>query len=274
MNKKLIAWLVGIAAICYVVFCCAVYFYPQFFFYNPTKTKAEISQALADGLRVKEVTYQSSDGVELYGWIKAPQKSKKMIVFYHGNSYNLEKFYNKMKPLVQHGYGIFMPEYRGFGGIKGEINQQNIEKDAIAAIDYLHSIGYYNHQIVLYGMSLGSYSSSYVAANANKKFAGLILEVPFDSLLNVVKQRILPIFPFELIVKDKYDNVANVANINIPLLVMAAQDDKTVPMQRAEELFARANEPKEMVVYDKAGHSELLEHNNWQDILNWLQKIR
>lgn len=274
MNKKFIGRLFGLLIIAYVCFCVAVYTKPQCFFYHPTNLKADIAAPRGDGLRVNEVTYQTSDGVELYGWIKAPQKGKKMVVFYHGNSYNIEKFYNKLKPLTTAGYGIFMPEYRGFGGIKGEINQSNLEKDAIAAIDYLHSIGYHNRQIVLYGMSLGSYTSSYVAANANKKFAGLILEVPFDSLLNVVKQRIWPVLPFDLLIKDKYDNIANIEKIKIPLLIMAAQNDKTVPVQRAEELFAQADELKEMIVYDNADHSELLEHNNWRDILNWLNKLK
>lgn len=274
MNKRILYWVIGLILVAYMAFCAAVYVKPQWFFYNPNNNKADINISLSNGLKVQEVTYQAVDGAQLYAWIKAPQKGKKIIVFYHGNSYNIEKFYEKMKPLVSYGYGIFMPEYRGFGGIKGEITQQNLEQDAMAAIDYLHSLGYYNHQIVLYGMSLGSYMASYIASNAKRRYAGLILEVPFDSLLNVVKQRILPIFPFEVLIKDKYDNVANVKNINIPILIMAAENDKTVPMQRAEELFNQANEPKEMLIYQNAQHSNLLEHNNHQDILNWLKDIR
>ena len=274
MNKKILYSVIGIVVIAYFTFCVAVYVKPQWFFYSPNNDKADINASLSNGLKVQEVTYQAVDGTQLYGWIKAPQKGKKMIVFYHGNSYNIEKFYEKMKPLVQYGYGIFMPEYRGFGGIKGEINQSGLEQDAQAAIDYLHSLGYSNRKILVYGMSLGSYTASYVAAHAKSRFAGLILEVPFDSLINVVKQRIWPIFPFDWMIKDKYDNIANIEKIKIPVLIMAAEDDKTVPLQRAENLFNNANDPKEMLIYQDAQHSNLLEHKNYQDILNWLQKIR
>lgn len=272
MNKKIVGWAVGFLMTAYVVFCGAVYFFPQYFFYNPTNVKADIASPLNDGLKLSEVGYQSSDGIQLYGWIKAPQKGKKMIVYYHGNSYNIEKFYHKLKPLAQAGYGIFMPEYRGFGGINGEITQKGLEADALSAIEYLHSIGYHNRQIVLYGMSLGSHTSSYVAANAKGgKFAGLILEVPFDSLLNVVKQRIWPLFPFELMVKDKYDNIANIQAIDIPLLIMGGSNDKVVPIERAVNLFNFANEPKEMIVYDGGEHSKLFDFANYKDILSWLK---
>lgn len=272
MKKKIFYSFIGLALIAYIGFCAAVYFYPQYFFYNPNKEKADLTKAVENGFKAQEVTYLAADGTELYGWVVKPRKGKKMIVFYHGNSYNIAKFAYKLKPLTDQGYGVFIGEYRGFGGIDGEINQQNLETDALAVIDKLHSWGYRNKQIILYGMSLGSHTSSYVAANAKGgKFAGLILEVPFDSLLNVVKQRIWPLFPFELMVKDKYDNITNVKNLHIPLLVMASNQDKVVPVKRAVDLFNAANEPKEMIVYENVEHSKLFDADNWKDILEWLK---
>lgn len=262
----------GFITAAYLGFCTAVYYLPQYFFYNPTTDKADIKQAVTEGFKAEEFTYQAADGTELYGWAVKPRKGKKVIVFYHGNSYNIAKFIYKLKPLTDQGYGVFIGEYRGFGGIKGEITQKGLEMDAMAAIDKLHSWGYRNKQIILYGMSLGSHTSSYVAANAKGgKFAGLILEVPFDSLLEVVKQRIWPIFPFDLIIKDKYYNIDNVKNLNIPVLVMASNQDQVVPVQRAIELFNAANDPKEMIVYENVEHSRLFDADNWKDILEWLK---
>ncbi|MBQ9235498.1 MAG: alpha/beta fold hydrolase [Alphaproteobacteria bacterium] len=276
MNKrKLIIAVAAVMLAAYASFCAAVRLKPQWFFYNPDVTKADINQPLSYGLKLQEVSYTTFDGLNLYGWIKAPRRGQKMIVFYHGNSHNIGRFYNKLKPLADEGYGVFMPEYRGFGGNDGEITQAGFEQDALAAVDYLHRLGYKNRQIVLYGMSLGSYTSSYAAANSDGgRFAGLILEVPFDSLLNVVRQRIWPVFPFQLLIKDQYDNLLNLAKLQIPLLVMAARNDTTVPLQRAQELFAQALEPKELIIYDNAEHSELVEHSNWRDILRWLKHLK
>jgi len=275
MNKKKILFRsIGLIMAAYVVFCAAVYCLPQYFFYNPTNQRAEMPTSENDGFIGEKIEYKSQDGTELYGVLVKPETGKKLIVFYHGNSYNIAKFYYKLKPLIDQGYGIFIGEYRGFGGVKGKITQAGLELDALAAIDKLHNLGYKNQQIVLYGMSLGSYTSSYAATHAQGgDFAGLILEVPFDSLLNVVKQRIWPLFPFKMIIKDKYDNLPNIKKSNIPLLVMAGTKDKTVPPQRAEKLFEAANEPKKFITYEGADHSELFDYENYREIIKWLAKL-
>ena len=274
MLKKIIKRLVFLSVLGWFLFCAAVYIYPQMFFYHPDSNKALIENANINHFPAKEVTYVSSDGVELYGWYVAPKNKNKVIVYFHGNSYNLEAFYHKMIPLSEAGYGILMAEYRGFGGIKGKITQKGFENDALAAINYLHAQGWKNKDIIIYGMSLGSYMATYTAyqEGRDENFAALILEVPFDSLLNVVKQRMWPVFPFKFLIQDSYDNLPMISQISSPILIMAASKDKTVPIERARALFAAAQNPKDFIVYVGAGHSSLYNHRNWRDVLEWLQK--
>ena len=122
-------------------------------------------------------------------------------------------------------------------------------------------------------MSLGSYTSTHTAYSlgTNEAFRALILEVPFDSILNVVKQRIPNLFPFLYIIKDKYDNTSKISQLNLPVLIMGASDDKVVPIERAEELYKQANEPKKMIIYKGAYHSGLYNYRNWRDIIDWLK---
>lgn len=270
MIKKSLFGLICLIILAYISFCASVYLLPQLYFYNPSSQKADLTKAINEGFNATEVSFFTKDGVKLYGWFIKPQPNKKTIVFYHGNSYNIAAFYHKLKPFAKLGYGIFIGEYRGFGGISGKINQSNLQKDALAVIDYLNQQGIQNSDIILYGMSLGSFTSTYTAANSQKDFAALILEVPFDSILNVVKQRIPNIFPFSLIIKDKYDNTSNISKINIPILIMLAENDKVVPKQRGENLFKYANHPKKLIIYPNAKHSNLFDYNNWTDIINWL----
>lgn len=256
----------------WVVFCASVYFMPELYFYNPSLNKADITNAISNDFPAEEVKYNSYDGTELYGWFIKP-KNNKIIVFFHGNSYNIESFYHKLIPFVEGGYGAFIGEYRGFGGIKGKINEKNLGEDAISAVKYLYSQGFTNKDLILYGMSLGSYTSTHTAYSLGKDeaFAGLILEVPFDSILNVVKQRIPNIFPFSYIIKDKYDNTSKISQLNLPVLIMGASDDKVVPIERAEDLYKQANNPKKMITYKGASHSGLYNYRNWRDIRDWLK---
>lgn len=271
MTKKTLYKLSGVLLFAYMVFCLAVYYKPQLFFYNPSIEKSTLPQKTE--FPIQEVYYKAEDGTQLYAWYVKPQLGKSVIVFLHGNSYNIEKFYHKLIPLIKEGYGVFLPEYRGFGGIEGTITQSNLEMDTRAALKKLRRLGYSNRRITLYGMSLGSYTSIYAAAEIGKKqpFAGLILEVPFDSMINVVKERVWLPLPLNLIIRDKYENQNNIKLIQTPLLVMGAGKDKVVPIKLTENIFAQAAEPKELIIYEHGEHSNLFDFDNYKDILVWLK---
>ena len=273
MPKRLIKKAALLAVCGWFAFCGIVYFFPQYIYYNPNSEKAVLSNAVENGFAAEEVRYEASDKQKLYGWYVEPTSKHKVVVFFHGNSHNIESFYHKLVPLADEGYGVFIGEYRGFGGINGEIKQKNLEKDAVAAVNYLYSLGFKNNDLILYGMSLGSHMAVYTAGFYGQKepFFAIILEVPFDSLINVVKQRIWPVFPFNRIVKDIYDNTVLISQIKSPVLIMAGTRDKTVPQERAKALFAKANEPKKLIVYSGAEHSSLYNYRNWKDIINWLR---
>ena len=274
MLKKVLKRGAVLAILAWGMFCLSVYFFPRFFFYHPSLKKASLDNAHANHFPAQEVTYLNADGIELYAWYVAPKNKGKVIVYLHGNSKNIEAFYHKLVPLAEAGYGVLMPEYRGFGGIRGEINQENLEKDALAALSYLREKGWKNKDIILYGMSLGSYTATYTAYQdgRNESFAALVLEVPFDSLFNVVRQRIWPLFPLKWLIRDRYDNLQMISQITSPILIMAGSKDTTVPIERARALFAAAQNPKELIVYTGAEHSSLYNHRNWRDLLEWLQK--
>lgn len=259
--------------ILYVVFCGVVYFFPQLFFYNPTPRASSLENARMNGYKAEKVEYASADGTPLYAWFTRPGYQGKIIVFMHGNSYNIEKFYHKMIPFMEAGYGTMMPEYRGFGDVRGKISQQNLAEDAFAAVRYLQKQGYANRDIIVYGMSLGSYMATNTAFTLGKEqpFAGLILEVPFDSLYEVVKAVVPVPLPLSLMMRDRYNNLDKIAAINTPLLVMGGSEDPTVPVRLAKNLFAHASEPKKMIIYEGGAHNDLYNFRNFQDILNWLK---
>ena len=273
--KKIGCWLLGLFAGAYLLTCGLVLVVPQLFFYNPSSTPSDITHAHKYGYPAREVTYNSADGTPLFAWYTKPHSGKnKVVVFMHGNSYNIEEFYHKLKTFEQAGYGTFLPEYRGFGGLPGTITQTNLENDAIAAVQYLHSQGYENEDIYVYGMSLGSHmavNSVYQLQKKKHTFAGLILEVPFDSLLNVAKLVVPVPMPFEAIMRDKYDNLSMIGEINSPILIMGGSIDTTVPVVLAQNLYNYASEPKQIIIYENGKHSNLFNFRNDLDVLSWMK---
>ena len=274
LNRKKMFTIIGIiAAALYLSASVCLYLYQDDLLYNPYDFEPEISLAKEDGLsNLEKVEYKSLDDINLYAWMQKPHsKNKKMILFLHGNSYNLSKFYKRLIPLANSGYGIFMAEYRGFGGNKGEIRQDNLEKDSVAALKYLNSIGYKNEDIIVYGFSLGTYMATNLVAtqNNNGKFNGLILEAPFTSVLDIAKYE-YGLLPVRFFLKDYYESDKMINKINTRLLIAHGTFDIVVPYFFGKQLFEKANEPKEFYSIPMGKHSNLSEYKLYNKIIEWI----
>lgn len=261
-----------IIASAYVIFTATAYLFPQYFYYHPSSAKPDINEARSPGYPVQEVTFQSADETKLYGWLTPPQPGQKMIIFFHGNAYDISFISAKAQPFAERGYGTFLPEYRGFGGLKGDITEKNLAADAAAAIKYLNSLGYKNEDIIVYGISLGSYLATRVVHDlqSNGRFNALILEVPFDSLTKTAKDHV-PFYIPDFIIRDKYDSAALIKNIGTRLLIQAGGLDTLIPPAHAQNLFDQAIEPKTFKIYPHADHNNLLSFGNYNDIMAWLE---
>ena len=77
----------------------------------------------------------------------------------------------------------------------------------------------------------------------HQSFAGIILESPFTSMIDVGRHY-YPYVPVKLILKDKFETEKKIKNINFPLLVMHGKLDKIVPFTMGKIIFDLANQPK------------------------------
>ena len=131
--------------------------------------------------------------------------------------------------------------WRGYSGNLGSPSEVGLYKDALGAIKWLNEKGISNDQIVLYGESLGTAIATEVGQNKN--FAGIILEAPFTSMVDM-GQKIYPIFPVRFLLKDKYESKNKIKNLKSPILVLHGRKDKIVPFYMGEKIFEMANNPK------------------------------
>ena len=88
--------------------------------------------------------------------------------------------------------------------------------------------------IILYGESLGTGIA--IEISQNELFAGLILESPYTSIVEMGKIS-FPYLPIKLILKDRYDSVDKLKNIQIPTLVLHGKNDSLVPFYMGKEIF-------------------------------------
>lgn len=248
------------------------YFLQSKLLYKPTESKSNIAVADRFFQNMQEVTYQLPSHKEVYAWYHAPERQKKIVVFFHGNAFNLEKNIVKMEPWIKAGYGLFAPEYQGFGGISGDFRQAQFEMDAKAALEYLYQKGYTNNDIILYGHSLGTYMATYTATQLGQKkpFNALILEAPFFSLLETAKSHTYDLLPLSLIMKDTYPTFELIDKVNTRTFVGHGKKDTVIPYQQGIRLFEKARHPKIFYSSDNADHNNLPDKGFIDAVLEWL----
>ena len=214
----------------YFVITVVVYFFQRKLLYHPFSP-----QITGEGLihNFETINFKTSDNFELKGWFHLKNSNKKTILFLHGNAGNLDNRIDKLNFLII--------SWRGYSGNPGNPSETGLYKDALGGIEWLNKKGISNDRIILYGESLGTAITTEVAQNEN--FAGIILEAPFTSMVDM-GQKIYPIFPVKFLLKDKYESKNKIKNIKSPILVLHGRKDKIVPFYMGEKIFEMANSPK------------------------------
>ena len=222
----------------YFVITVVVYFFQRKLLYHPFSP-----QITGKGLihNFETINFKTSDNFELKGWFHLKNSNKKTILFLHGNAGNLDNRIDKLNFLGNMDINFLIISWRGYSGNPGKPSEAGLYKDALGSIEWLNKKGISNDRIILYGESLGTAITTEVAQNEN--FAGIILEAPFTSMVDM-GQKIYPIFPVKFLLKDKYESKNKIKNIKSPILVLHGRKDKIVPFYMGEKIFEMANSPK------------------------------
>lgn len=260
----------GVLIVFYGLFLGGLYVCQDKLVYHPAPRQVEsLRKEMPD---LKEVDYFLPSGEQVYAWYKAPEKDKPVLVYFHGNVQYAEYHALRLKPLYEAGFGLLIPEYRGYGDLKGKPSQQSMEQDAVTAVKYLISTGTKANKIVLYGHSLGTYAALFAAARQEKPLGGVVLEAPFLSLETLAKEKYEPFVPVSLLLKNKYPSENYIDKINTRLFLAHGKIDKTIPYRHGWELYEKARQPKLFYSADKAGHSNLPAFGFMEALIEWLEE--
>ena len=223
----------------YLVLLIFLYFYQGKLLYHPNvNSYTEVDNLIP---KIEKVNIPTSDNLNLLGWFHKKDISKKTILFFHGNAGSLENRIYKLNHFENFDLNFLIIAWRGFSGNSGKPNEIGLYEDAESAIRWLKMKGIEEKNIILYGESLGTGVAVEIAQNKN--YAGIILESPFTSMVNMGK-KYYPFFPVNLLLKDKFESYKKINNISVPVLIMHGKVDKIVPYAMGKKMYELANGPK------------------------------
>ena len=174
------------------------------------------------------VSVTTADGLALRGhyWAPAPGNDT-LVVYFHGNGFNQLVGAARAEPLRAGGHGVLVASYRGYGGNPGAPSEAGLMADAEAWLAEARRRAP-GARIYLFGHSLGGAMALEMAAR--HEVAGVATLGTFARLADqapAVARGMLP---------DRYDNVAAIARVEEPVLLIHGTGDQVVAFAVAEEL--------------------------------------
>ena len=73
-----------------------------------------------------------------------------------------------------------------------------------------------------------------------------------------------------MLMKDQFRSRDRIAGVSEPVLILHGTDDATTPYERGKALYRLANDPKDMVTVEGAGHNDLWKNGLWDYVLTFL----
>ncbi len=242
-------------ALIYLIILTITYLFQRNLLYHPAENNYSGDKI---SVSIEKVNIKTQDGIDLLSWYHNKDSNLyKTILFLHGNAGSLENRIHKINHFKEIKINFLLLSWRGFSGNKGTPSEAGLYEDARTAIRWLKSKGIKENDIIIYGESLGTGVATEIGQG--KKFAGIILESPFTSMIDAGKEK-YPFLPIRFLLKDKYESNKKIKNIKSPILVMHGKVDKIVPFYMGKKIYDLANDPKysyfteydnHMMEYDK-----------------------
>src|SRR5262249_52343894 len=257
----------------YTLICIGAWVLHRYFLYLPDKKRyAPREVGLAD---VEEIVFEGRGGAKLIAWYVPARRGKPTLLYFTGNSGSAASRARKIEAIAASGYGVFMLNYRRFGGSQGWPTEANNIADAVAAHAYLQEeFGVAPRNIVAYGESLGTGVATRLALQRQGKALGL--GTPFTSLVDVGRQ-VWWFLPLRLVMTDQYRTIDRIGSVKVPLLIVHGARDSLIPVHHARQVYAAANEPKTLAILRRGDHNDLYEHGAWAKVeafLDMREKVR
>lgn len=249
----------------------------------------QLTHSLLAGVRADSmvepflVHYPSTDKKWLISaWVYVPYNAERngknaAVVLVHGgpDAQSLNSFNRNVQFLVNHGFFVIAPNYRGSSGYGKEFRDADLFdmgggdlQDVIAAADWMTKTGYVDaKKIAVMGGSYGGYLTMMAVTKAPARWAAGIPIVPFVNWFTEIQNEDPLLQQYDMAtmgdpIKDKSrlkerSPIYFVDQIKAPLLILAGGHDPRCPRTEAEQIASAVKNHggiAELKVYENEGH--------------------
>ena len=242
-------------------------------FYHPDAVPTPVPANLPNA---EAVWFNSADGTRLHGWFipaqpVGPQRAgasrAPTILHVHGNAGNIASHVWFTEYLPQHGFNLFIFDYRGYGESQGHPRSRGpLIADTIAALDALLARPDVDPtRIGMYGQSLGGAIGLNVMAQ-RPEIKAAVIESSFASWREIAANAVGGPAPglasrslAALLIPDTCRADDAIARIKRPMLLLHGTDDHIIPISHSRKLAAASGGFATLIELPGGDHNTLRE---------------
>ena len=252
--------------------------------YHPLEERPEFVETPADyGLSFEEVSTTTEDGLELFGWF-IPGENGATVMVAHGSPGGRQDGLYEADVFNRAGFSVLLGSFRAHDESEGEIISYGHREQLDLAAWHLYLMERSDvvpSQIGLFGESMGGgtgilYTADHPDIRAIATASGFaITQVVIEKFILYENPDMPPLVVkilAQLIVfwaerlgdfhLQDLDTVAAAGKISPrPMLIIHGGNDDKIGSEPGELLFAAAKEPKELLIFEEAGHVDFEDYS-------------
>jgi len=193
--------------------------------------------------------------------------------------------------ICREGLAVLIFNFRGTGISEGNLEMLGWTRDLKAVIDYLYALSEVDRsRLSLLGFSGGAAVSVYVAAQDKRVSSVIACACPAEfnfmtgadsassmvehfRSIGAIRDKDFPVSKEEWLDGFRLlSPIAYIAEVSPrPLLLVHGSHDETVDVSHARKMYARAGEPKELIIIEGAGHRLRQDDKAMTIVTDWLK---
>ena len=251
----------------YLLVGIGLYFFQEKIMFHPTVLAADHRFQFTDSFKEESIHYDTST---IFHFIKffPQQKAKEVVLYFHGNKGNIERYERFVKNFTKHNKEVWMVDYCGYGKSTGALNETMLAEEALQLYK-MARVYYQPSQIIIYGKSLGTGIATQLASRRDCE--KLILETPYYSMTSLARHYVW-MYPIDWIVKYKFPSYQYLQKVTAPVTIFHGTDDNVVPYSNALKLKAVLKPGDEFITINGGNHRNLNSYPLMQEKLDSLLK--